>query len=137
MIDLNHKPGKINWYVFTLGKKDKNTGYSDLYLDTYEDKYASEVGNGIQEEERAFFIKRNFQKNKLKPERRKLLISDVSNIEISNEAIKYTKGSRVKHQQRSRNIITVTINCTNPKDKKVNLQEVISVTNDTEVYPLS
>lgn len=133
--------GVIHWIIFSLGKKDKITGLSELYMGTYTDKYHSVTDGSSDILLRAFNIgtkgphyKINLNSSRIK---NKKLLSDVCSVEVRNDESRFLKINNKKYKgnnekERERNIFTVTIKCCNPKDKKIVLDEVFSVTCDTD-----
>ncbi len=136
----DYTPGKITWTRFVLRPDETFATYgrSSIFMQEFEDSYDTR-GNAL----RAYSLDSPFDMSGAKLIREKELIKDVSGVEINSFDISSSRGqyvtktgSKYSDFRAVRNIITFKIFCAHPKDAKINISDICSVTAGVEVYPL-
>ena len=135
-----YSAGLITWvrFVFEPSKDFSITKLGDIYMEEYESEYDTRV-----KPDRAYNLDEPFSEKGSKLKRRKEIVIDVSGVEISSYNVSTVRGIAYKKDgsggnavMNVKNIITFKIWCKHPKDDRVTLTDMCSVTSNTEVKPL-
>ena len=132
--------GLITWVRFVLepSKDFAITKLGTIFMEEYENEYDTRV-----KPDRAYNLNEPFSEKGSKLKRRKEIIIDVSGAEISSYDVSTVRGIAYKKDgsggnavMNVKNIITFKLWCKHPKDNRVSLTDMCSVTSNTEVKPL-
>ena len=132
--------GLITWVRFVLepSKDFSITKLGSIFMEEYESEYDTRV-----KPDRAYNLDEPFSERGSKLKRRKEIVIDVSGAEISSYNVSTVRGIAYKKDgsggnavMNVKNIITFKIWCKHPKDDRVSLTDMCSVTSNTEVKPL-
>ena len=135
-----YTPGIITWVRFVLepSKDFSITKLGSIFMEEYESEYDTRV-----KPDRAYNLDEPFSERGSKLKRRKEIVIDVSGAEISSYNVSTVRGIAYKKDgsggnavMNVKNIITFKIWCKHPKDNRVSLTDMCSVTSNTEVKPL-
>ena len=132
--------GLITWVRFVL-EPSKDYGITKLgsiYMEEYESEYDTRV-----RPDRAYSLNDPFSLQNSKLKRRREIITDVRGAEISSYDVSTVRGVAYKKDgsggnavMNVKNIVTFKIWCRHPKDDRITLSDMCSVTSNTEVKPL-
>ena len=139
-LDLgNYTPGLITWYEFILEPDPNNFAYARLgrvRLIEREEPY-----NTTSNPSRAFGLVTSF-KSDLPVKREKVLIQNVSNIFVSHfsvdelRGIAVTESGQIDKQMRRRHLVSVRIECSHPRDERMQIGDQCSIVNNIDVSEL-
>ena len=131
--------GVINWVRIVLEPSPDFdiTKLGVIVMEEYEDQYDTRANPN-----RAFNYEKSFSTGS-RLLRRKELIEDVSKAEITSYDVSTVRGIAYKKDGtvndpvlNHKNIVTFSVWCTHPKDDKITLNDMCSVTSNTEVESL-
>jgi hypothetical protein len=132
--------GLITWvrFIFEPSKDYSITKLGSIFMEEYESEYDTRV-----KPDRAYNLDEPFSEKSSKLKRRNELIIDVSGVEISSYDVSTVRGIAYKKDgsggnavMNVKNIISFKIWCKHPKDNRIVLNDMCSVTSNTEVKPL-
>ena len=135
-----YTPGMITWVRFVLepSKDFSITKLGSIFMEEFESEYDTRV-----KPDRAYGLDEHFSVKSSKLKRRSELIIDVSKVDISSYEVSTVRGIAYKKDgsggdpvMNVKNIITFKIWCKHPKDDRITLTDMCSVTSNTEVKPL-
>ncbi|HOI91723.1 MAG TPA: prepilin-type N-terminal cleavage/methylation domain-containing protein [Candidatus Rifleibacterium sp.] len=138
--DTGYTPGKITWVCLVLkpAKDYRYTGLGSLHMIEHEEEY--DTRSSVLK--RAFGLNRTFEKS-IPIVRDKELVTDVREIEVDFYDIDELKGVYVtKSGERpddvtvKRTLISMSIACCHPKDRKIWMSDQCSVINNVELVEM-
>lgn len=135
-----YTPGIITWVRFVLEPSNdfSITKLGSIFMEEYESEYDTRV-----KPDRAYGLDEHFSVKNSKLKRRSEIVIDVSGVEILANDVSTVRGIAYKKDGSSgdvkynvKNIITFKLKCKHPKDDRITLTDMCSVTSNTEVKPL-
>lgn len=138
-LETGYTEGKINWVQLVLspGKNYATSGLGTLQLIE-----RSETYNTKADPQRAFGLDRSFSES-IAVTRKREIITDVREIEIDSDEIEELRGIFVtkegtRHQAVTKRVlISMSIACCHPKDKRIWLSDQCSIINNVELVKMA
>lgn len=138
-LETGFEAGKINWVQLVLKpSSDYNTsGLGTLWIIEREETYDTR-GNP----QRAFSLSSSFNES-LPVTRKRSIITDVSEIQIDSYDIKelrgvfVTKAGAIDERHLKRTLVSISISCCHPKDRRIWLSDQCSIINNVEVVEMA
>lgn len=143
-IESGYTPGRINWVRFVLKPSPvfESSKRGQIVMEEYEQEYDTRSASVYPN--RAFSLKNQpFSVRDCRLLRQKVIIEDVSGVEINSYDVSHSRGHFVtktgvksEDYKQIKNIVTFKIYITHPKDDKIRLDDIVTVTSGVEVINL-